>query len=37
MITATLVVAYGAVAGLIGLTIEDYKKATRSSYTEEIE
>lgn len=37
MITATLIVAYGAVAGLIGLTIEDYKKSARSSYSEEIE
>lgn len=35
MITATLVVAYGAVAGLIGLTIEEYKPK-RASYLEKI-
>lgn len=37
MIIASLAIAYGAVAGLIGLTIEDYSNSARTPYHKEIE
>jgi hypothetical protein len=37
MTIISLIVAYGSVAGLIGLTIEDYKRSARPSYREDVE
>lgn len=37
MTIISLIVAYGGVAGLIGLTIEDYKRSARPSYREDVE
>jgi predicted sugar kinase len=37
MTIISLIVAYGSVAGLIGLTIENYKRSARPSYREDVE